>query len=134
MAHSGFAFPAGQAGYPHQQAPLMQSWSQVSDVPFLRDRSRSRDAGPRTAAGARVLSEAVVPGPTGSQSTDDPQQAAREWMISMYKVFNPAKIEDVPRLLEKYAGREASLCLHIREKYMKLPPLQAAPQEVAVPV
>ena len=31
-------------------------------------------------------------------------------ITEIYRVHNPAKLPDVPRLLRKYAGREALLC------------------------
>ena len=50
----------------------------------------------------------------------------RDWLPSiegMYKRFNPTKLNDIQRILEKYTGSEAAMYLALCDKY--IPQLKA---------
>ena len=54
-----------------------------------------------------------------------PEQKAlrliKERVIRCYEVANPAKLDDIDRIVEKYKGREIALYAQLRNKYPKIP-------------
>lgn len=46
-------------------------------------------------------------------------ESARLQLEELYRKHNPGKIADIPRLLLKYAGKEAKLIKKVQEKYSK---------------
>lgn len=63
----------------------------------------------------------------------DESRASFDWrpnIVALYQRFNPAKLPEVDRILEKYAGAEEQLHAALHEKY--LAPLQSSFQETVL--
>jgi len=62
---------------------------------------------------AAYIADTFFPAPTQSPE----YRAARAQLYEIYGEHNPEKIDDIPRLLEKYKGRERALVANVRSKY-----------------
>ena len=95
-------------------------------IEMLEEKYQVTPGAPTTSSSAA----ASPPPPTPAAPASSSQQTTRERVTKIYQQYNPTKLGDVDKVLEKFAGRDQELIEMLEEKYSVKPstPAVAAPQ------